>query len=153
MSYILSPLQFMSTAPPVAADALRSLAQECEDASADQQGPLLVAALEVVLESSLQHFSAESGTDRRASVTNFVTAGAMESAVIGLMPLSATFTGARLANGAIIAQVVLGGGYGAHSRAANLLAMGWLAALLRAVAFLLEDSASSSPHFANDKPL
>jgi len=50
------------------------------------------------------------------------------------MPDGATFTGARLDDGSVIGQVALGGLTGAHSRTSRVLAMGWLAALLRALA-------------------
>lgn len=67
-------------------------------------------------------------------------AGAYESAVLALMPNSATFTGGRMGDGSVIAQVVLGADAAAHSREARWLAMAWLAALLRATAVLLETS-------------
>jgi hypothetical protein len=70
--------------------------------------------------------------------------GANESAALALMPSTATFTGGRLADGAVIAQVVLGATAAAHSREARWLAMAWLAALLRAVASQIEANSGAN---------
>jgi len=58
----------------------------------------------------------------------------VSSAVLALMPDRATFTGTRLDDGSVIGQVALGGLTGAHPRTGRVLAMGWLAALLRTLA-------------------
>lgn len=60
--------------------------------------------------------------------------GAFESAAIALIPETAIFTGGRLQDGSFVAQVILQGSAGAHSRGARSLSMAWLAALLRALA-------------------
>lgn len=60
--------------------------------------------------------------------------GAFESAAVALIPRDAIFTGGRLKDGSFVAQVILDGGVGAHSREAQSLAMAWIAALLRAFA-------------------
>ncbi len=68
------------------------------------------------------------------NVTRFADVGAFESAAIALIPQSAIYTGGRLKDGTFVAQVILDGGTGAHSRNARSLAMAWVAALLRALA-------------------
>lgn len=60
--------------------------------------------------------------------------GAFESAAIAMIPRDAIYTGGRMKDGSFIAQVILDGGSGAHSREAASLPMAWIAALLRAVA-------------------
>ena len=65
-------------------------------------------------------------------VNRLLEAGAHESAVLALIPNGATWTGARLPGGEVVAQVVLEDGNAAHCRKAHSPAMGWLAALLRA---------------------
>jgi hypothetical protein len=70
---------------------------------------------------------------------------AFESAAVALMPLDATFTGGRLADGSFVAQVVLANGVGSHSRTARSLSMAWLAALLRATARAMIEAEAVRP--------
>lgn len=67
-------------------------------------------------------------------ITMLVDTGAFESAAIALIPRTATFNGCRMKDGTFVAQVILDGSAGAHSRNARSLSMAWLAALLRAFA-------------------
>ncbi|MBB4612789.1 hypothetical protein [Novosphingobium taihuense] len=67
-------------------------------------------------------------------IVHLVDTGAFESAAIAMIPHDAIFTGGRLKDGSFIAQVILEGGSGAHSRDAASLPMAWMAALLRALA-------------------
>ena len=59
--------------------------------------------------------------------------GAFESAALALLPDRAAYTCGRFADGSHVAQVVLPGGVGAHSRGAQSLSMAIAAALLRAL--------------------
>lgn len=72
--------------------------------------------------------------------------GAFESAAVALIPRDAIFTGGRLKDGSFVAQVILDGGIGAHSREAQSLAMAWIAALLRAFARQAVESRALTAH-------
>ena len=72
--------------------------------------------------------------------------GAFESAAIALIPRDAIFTGGRLKDGSFVAQVILDGDVGAHSRAAQSLPMAWIAALLRAFARQAIEARSATAH-------
>ena len=61
-------------------------------------------------------------------------AGAIESAVLALIPPEAVYTAARLADGSVVAQIQLIPGRGAHSRRARWVGMAVLAGLLRSFA-------------------
>ena len=128
--------QFLPDATPtgrtVSAADLLALADRCEHAGPAEQGDRLRDALDLVASagSPVSHLCC----DKLERVLVYTHLGAYESAVLALMPEGATFTGARLEDGSVIGQVALGAGTGAHSRASRVLAMGWLAALLRTLA-------------------
>ena len=111
-------------------DDLLNLATECERASGSAQMQCLSAAIELIARSSQKWPDLVADTDRAARLA---AAGALESAVMSLIPETATLTGARLADGTVVAQVVLSASAAAHSRKARTLAMAWLAACLRAL--------------------
>jgi len=114
-----------------AADLL-ALADRCEHAVHAEQGDRLRDALDLV--ASAGSPISDLCWDKLERALVYTHLGAYESAVLALMPDGATFTGARLDDGSVIGQVALGGLTGAHSRTSRVLAMGWLAALLRALA-------------------
>jgi hypothetical protein len=116
---------------------LASLAEGAEPASA----AILIARCAPLVENCLAHLAPETSADS-ARVKALIGAGAAESAVIALMPPGAVYTGGKLGNGSVIAQVVVVPDCGAHSRTASCLALAWLAALLRSLAQGLETSAA-----------
>lgn len=124
-------------APEKTAAILRQLAGRVEQAGFGQQADFIAAAMETVSEAYDCLFPGVLA-DCRVRVLDLARSGAPESAVLALMPPNSAFTAGRMHNGAIIAQVVLEAGNGDHSREARWLAMAWLAALLRAVAGLVD---------------
>lgn len=135
----VSPIQLKQFLPDAArtgkvisATDLLALADQCEQAGSAEQGDRLRDALDLV--ASAGSPISDLCWDKLERALVYTHLGAYESAVLALMPESATFTGARLEDGSVIGQVALGGLTGAHSRNSRVLAMGWLAALLRALA-------------------
>lgn len=88
--------------------------------------------------------------NRRSAAVEWISllsdSGAFESAAIALIPRDAIFTGGRLKDGSFIAQVILHGDVGAHSRAARSLPMAWTAALLRALARQAVEARAAPTH-------
>ena len=117
-------------------EQLLQIARTCEAAGFGQQGACIINACALIKSSIRPLFSAP-WDEMLSRAQNYAMAGAHESAVIALIPTAATFTGGRLGDGSIIAQVVLTEEASAHSREARWLAMAWLAALLRAMARLV----------------
>lgn len=111
-------------------EELLALATECESNSPGAQQPYLSAALDLIKRGGREWLDHVGDADRAARLAS---ATAFESAVLTLIPESATVTGGRLANGEVVAQVVLSSKAGAHSRKAGTLGMAWLAAYLRAL--------------------
>lgn len=137
-----------SAAPRVAAPAqtaavLRELARRAEQAGFDQQADFITAALDALAEPYECLFPGALARCR-LSVPPLVQAGAPESAVLTLLPSRASFTCGRMHDGRVIAQVLPDGVTGDHSRDARWLAMAWLAALLRAIATLIDEPAAPS---------
>lgn len=113
---------------------LADLARACEAAAPGEERKLLATAAELIAAADAPHAGAETD-ERLAACHRFIAAEAHESAALALVPAGAVFSAARLADGSVIAQVVLEPGRpGAHSRSARRLAMALTAALLRAVA-------------------
>lgn len=111
-------------------EELLALATECESDSPGAQQPCLSAVLDLIKRGGRKWLAHVGDADRAAQLAS---GGAFESAVLSLIPESATVTGGRLANGEVVAQVVLSSKAGAHSRKAGTLGMAWLAAYLRAL--------------------
>jgi len=111
-------------------EKLLALATECESDNPNVQQRCLAAALDLIKRGG-QRWGDHMGNADRAA--RFAAAGAFESAVLSLIPGSASLTGGRLANGEVVAQVVLSSEAGAHSRKVRTLSMAWLAAYLRAL--------------------
>ena len=132
-------------APDQSVAILRELARRSEAAGFGQQAEFIDAALEALAEpyAGLFHVSSEDWQER---VRHLAMVGAPESAVLALMPQGATYSAGRMTDGTIIAQVVLGSDAGDHSRNARWLAMAWLAALLRAVAQVIEICSGPAAH-------
>lgn len=124
--------------PVPEAEALLQLADRCERAVHQDQGDCLREALGLIASLHPQLPTHTPASLERALV--YTHLGACESAVLSLMPMAATYTGARLEDGTVIAQVALTPEISAHSRKGQVLAMAWLAALLRAL--------SRFPHLA-----
>jgi len=120
-------------AGPDQTQVLLALAQTCENAGFGQQTGCLVAACELLGCRWRENYP-DPWDEMFNLAHGYALAGAHESAVLAMMPASSTFTGGRLADGSVIAQVLLAPGAAAHSRGARWLAMAWLAALLRAAA-------------------
>ena len=135
----VSPIQLKQFLPDAAragrvasAADLTALADRCEQAGQAEQGDRLRDALDLI--ASAGSPISDLCWDKLERALVYTHLGAYESAVLALMPEGATFTGARLEDGSVIGQVALGGRTGAHSRSSRVLAMGWLAALLRTLA-------------------
>ena len=114
---------------------LEALAQEFEALPQDRQRQGLIEALHFLRID--QPSSQEGAVDREFEATwvgLLADSGAFESAAIGLLPAESVYTCGRLSDGGYIAQVVLPGGAGAHSRGARSLSMALAAALMRALA-------------------
>lgn len=122
---------------------LSSLASASEDCEGQHQHLHLSAALEALAPIYPALFPNGMAMIERA--TAFARVGAAESAVLALIPPDATFTGARLGDASAIAQVVLAPEIGAHSRGGTVIAMAWLAALLRAVEKLAASPEGARP--------
>ena len=88
--------------------------------------------------------------ERRSTAVEWIAllsdSGAFESAAVALIPRDAIFTGGRLKDGSFVAQVILSGDVGAHSRAAQSLPMAWVAALLRALARQAVETRATTTH-------
>lgn len=118
---------------------LQQLADSCEAAPAREQRRVFERVLPLLthgcmVEAGLAPVHDQAPVEQGLPAMLLADAGAYESAVLALLPPRATFTGGRMADGGFVAQVILRSGAGAHSRQAKTLAMGWLAALLRALA-------------------
>ena len=114
-------------------EAYNDLAQWCEKLDPSEQR----AGFDRVLQEITDFGTSPQGSRKQIAgqwIAMLVDSGAFESAAIALMPRTSTFNGGRLQNGTFVAQVILEGSAGAHSRQAQSLAMAWLAALLRAFA-------------------
>jgi hypothetical protein len=111
------------------ATAIREMADACENAAPDQEASMLTGIADLLARQGGQlgeHISVV-----RPTFNALLAAGACESAILALIPSGAVFTGGRLSDGTCIAQVVLAGRSGAHSRNAKTLPLAWAAALLR----------------------
>lgn len=128
---------FRADAVQLQSEALLALARTCEAAGFGQQAGCIVNAGTLIAPSFRELFT-DPLNDMLARAQGYAMAGAYESAVLAMMPNAATFTGGRLPDGTVIAQVVIGPEAAAHSRDARWLAMAWLAALLRAVAMQID---------------
>lgn len=88
--------------------------------------------------------------ERRSTAVEWIAllsdSGAFESAAIALIPRDAIFTGGRLKDGSFVAQVILSGDVGAHSRTAQSLPMAWVAALLKALARQAVETRATTTH-------
>lgn len=115
------------------ASILLDLATSAENAGYGQQESCIAAAQDMLAGHMVRRHP-DMVHELLGRCAAFTQARAFESAVIALLPPEAVFTTARLVDGAMIAQVQLAPGGGAHSRRARWLAMALLAALLRAVA-------------------
>ena len=111
-------------------EELLALATECESDIPGGQQPCLSAVLDLIKRGGRKWIGHVGDADR---AERLASAGAFESAVLSLIPESATVTGGRLANGEVVAQVVLSSKAAAHSRKAGTLGMAWLAAYLQAL--------------------
>lgn len=114
-------------------ETLTALAARCESLTADEQRSGFDRALRVLGDIGLAPEGMAANEDS-LWVSLLADSGAYESAALALIPENAVYSGGRVADGRFVAQVVLPGGAGGHSRGAGTLAMAWLAALLRAVA-------------------
>ncbi|MBC2664155.1 hypothetical protein H7F51_01340 [Novosphingobium flavum] len=112
---------------------LRELARNCEEAGFGQQSGCLTAATHLLGNLYLRLYP-RTAAEMLDRAEDLARAGAFESAALALLPPRAVFTGGRLADGSVIAQVQLNPGHGTHSRNARWLSMAVLAALLRALA-------------------
>jgi hypothetical protein len=114
-------------------ERLNDLAVWCEEQGTENQRLGFERVLREMTEAE-----GEAEGARRATALQWISlladSGAFESAAVAMIPRGAIFTGGRLQDGSFVAQVILAGGSGAHSRAAHSLSMAWLAALLRALA-------------------
>ncbi len=126
---------------PLQSEELLHFARTCEAAGFGQQAGCIVNAC-ALIDASIRPLFTDPWDELLARAQGHAVAGAHESAVLALMPTAAVFTGGRLADGSVVAQVVLGGDAAAHSREARWLAMAWLAALLRAMAHVLDSGGS-----------
>ncbi|SMC75874.1 hypothetical protein [Novosphingobium sp. B1] len=124
---------------------LEALANWCEGLAATDQR---LGFDRVLREMAEFDRSEESALKDAASqwITLLSDSGAFESAAVAMIPRDAIFTGGRLKDGSFVAQVILDGGAGAHSREAQSLPMAWLAALLRALARQAAEGLSSRTH-------
>jgi len=114
---------------------LQALADACEAMPRQGQHEGMARGLSLLIDgTAISGPKPETWHVESLHVRLLADAGAYESAVLGLFPHDATFTGGRMADGSYTAQVILPSQAGAHSRNAKSLAMAWLAALLRAVA-------------------
>jgi hypothetical protein len=113
------------------ADQLADLAKRCEAAEYDQQAECMNAALDLIERHDDTRLPSTPVQDH---IRACLRAAAFESAAIALIPADAVVTAGRLADGSTVAQVILPGGSGAHSRAARWIGMAVLAAHLRTLA-------------------
>lgn len=126
-------MAFASAGEGDLARGLLDLADACEAAGEAAQDRCIHSALPALAALTVAGDPAR-WQERVARAHAMLHAGAAESAVLALIPDGATWTGARLGHGQVVAQVVLEGEVGAHSRDARAPALAWLAALLRALA-------------------
>ena len=124
---------------------LEALASWCEGLAATEQR----IGFERVLR-EMAEFDRTEDSDLKEAATQWITllsdSGAFESAAVAMIPRDAIYTGGRLKDGSFVAQVILDGGAGAHSRDAHSLPMAWLAALLRALGRQAAEGLSSRTH-------
>lgn len=115
---------------------LELLADTCEGLEIERQRWGLAQVLHLLGGSAPGTASANSSAPQVKAMWAGLLADsdAYESAAIALLPARSVYTCGRLGDGGHIAQVVLPGGAGAHSRGANTLGMAIIAALLRALA-------------------
>jgi hypothetical protein len=130
VSHHSSDFPFPEEGHPGGTVSFGELAVACEGAGPDLQLACFTAA-----HRQLAATGHSAGIDEQMIVRSarFAAVDAFESAALALVPGAAGVTGARLADGTVIAQIVLSPWASAHSRQARLLPMAWLAALLRAV--------------------
>lgn len=113
---------------------LDSLAAKCEALAMDKQGWGLAQVLSFLrIGSPGNEAAAEPASSEAMWVRLLADSGAHESAAFALLPADCTYSCARLSDGTHVAQVILRGGVGAHSRGAKTLSMAVTAALLRAL--------------------
>ncbi|ABD24945.1 hypothetical protein Saro_0497 [Novosphingobium aromaticivorans DSM 12444] len=110
-------------------DNLNQLALWCEELTSAEQR----AGFERILR-EISDLASGRGEAASQWISLLADSGAFESAAIAMIPQSAIYTGGRMKDGSFVAQVILDGGVGAHSRNAQSISMAWLAALLRALA-------------------
>lgn len=124
---------------------LEALASWCEGLAATEQR----LGFERVLR-EMTEFDRSEESARKDAASQWITllsdSGAFESAAVAMIPRDAIFTGGRLKDGSFVAQVILDGGAGAHSRNAQSLPMAWLSALLRALARQAAEGLSARTH-------
>lgn len=121
------------------------LAEWCEQLGPTEQR----TGFERILDELAEFDSSDQNEQRRVAsqwISMLVQSGAFESAAIAMIPPSATFTGGRMKDGTYVAQVILEGSAGAHSRNARSLAMAWLVALLRAFARQAAEARGAATH-------
>ncbi|MBF9151624.1 hypothetical protein [Novosphingobium jiangmenense] len=126
-------------------ERLDDLAQWCERLGSHEQRDGFRRVLQEISPAA----SAEEAERKNAAIewiSLLSDSGAFESAAIALIPRDAIFTGGRLKDGSFVAQVILDGDVGAHSRAAQSLPMAWIAALLRAFARQAIEARSVTAH-------
>lgn len=126
-------------------DRLSSLAQWCEQLGPHDQRQGFDRILREIAD-----FGTEQEDALKAAAIEWIAlladSGAFESAAIAMIPRDAIFTGGRLKDGSFVAQVILDGGSGAHSREAGSLPMAWMAALLRALARQSVEQKAATSH-------
>ena len=113
---------------------LVALARRCETASADEWAVVVHQVTELT-EPLLASLHGQQWLARRKLALSYAAVGAIESAVLVLLPSSIDLTGGTTkGRTAVVAQAFVHGIGAAHTRRATSLAMGWLSAYLHALA-------------------
>ncbi|MGV3510462.1 MAG: hypothetical protein ACO1OX_00520 [Novosphingobium sp.] len=126
-------------------DRLNELAQWCERLGPHEQRD----GFRRVLQEIAPPATSEEAERKNAAlewISLLSDSGAFESAAVAMIPRNAIFTGGRLKDGSFVAQVILDGDIGAHSRTAQSLPMAWIAALLRAFARQAVEARTTASH-------
>lgn len=114
--------------------ALIELAERCEFATESQWASMMeeVCSLTTPLLAKIHGIR---WPDRRDRALSYATVGAIESAVLTLLPSAIDLTGGTTKGRTeVVAQALVQGVGAAYTRRAKTLAMGWLAAYLHALA-------------------
>lgn len=119
------------------ATELRRLASLAEQAGAAEQARCLSAGVGPLCD-GLAAVGEAPSDETRELATRHLLAGAFESAILALVPATATVTGGRIGTQTVIGQVLLADQAGRHSRRAQTLALAWLTAFAMSLADLLE---------------